>query len=70
MVIGFGGKQNEFRGEGRVKWNKKLLTTFMHRLAELNARKEREETKNQELKSVTVMPSNVKPTLSASLAED
>lgn len=60
----------EHLGEDTAKWSKKLLTTFMHRLAELYARDGREDPKSQALKPVQGISSNTKATLPAPLAEE
>lgn len=60
----------EHLGEDTAKWNKKPLTTFMHRLAEPYARNEREDSKSQAMKLVQVTSRNVKATLSGPLAEE
>jgi len=69
MKIGIGRKDGVPR-EDTAKWNKKLLTTFMHWFAELYASNEREDLQSQELKPVQVISSNMKATLSAPLAEE
>lgn len=60
----------EHLGDDTAKGSKKLLTTFMHRLAELYVRHGREDPKSQALKPVQGISSNTKATLSAPLAEE